>query len=1262
MNSEEEQSNSRPSIPERQNNKTGWLRILLVTTVIIALCFAGILTLLFTVESATLKPLVERIVTNVTGRAFIVEGDFEVDLGRRITVRADGLKMANAAWSSEPFMLTVEQPYVVLDVGALAQGQILIRDVKVKGGRLIFEESPERKLNWDLSSDDSSKSSDKKPLESIPLLIENAELQNVAITLDLPVFKAPLLIRIESAKQVNGDEDILDLVIAGFVKDSAVDINAHIGPFTTLLVGQDINFDIDAKGSHFSLTSNGHIDNIIAPKKPDFELEFTGPDATKLTEGLGMREVTRGPVSLLASIKPTGKGYQAKIDGDLGEFLLDLSADFKALNTIEGLKLDLEASGPDLSVAGAVLGIKGLPGDAYTLTGQIEESGGALSFREVVLTSGTDFARIDGVMPSFPKLDGASLTAGINGPDYLHFRELLGLPDGPEQLAAPFEITGEIRPTEQGYEIVAASAKIGEIQAALSGTLTNPPDFFGTRVDIQASGPDVSVVDRSLGLPGLFKAPFDARVDVEKTENGWQVHESTIDLGENTAEFSGLLGYELLVRDSDFTGRYVGNLEILAQYAQLPDLFPAVQYDLSFRARGTRDGMRLDYLDAIIDGNNELKISGMLGRLPSLEGLNLEVSANAPDLTGLTQRKFPDFPTPEGAFELSGRVRKVPVGFRLDKVITSFGNNRLNLSGTLAAQGSLAGTDIEFDLSGPNLAELLPADFTRDFDISSTSYRLSAELNVTETFLALQKLVFTGALGKLNGEINLQLANIPSAGNFSLTIDGKDLDEMIPNTPRFEPASVPFQVRTKGQWSKDHILFENLDVNIDGSTMDVHGKIDLSPDMRASNFTVSIKGRSLASIGSINGRPLPDKTFDLDVTLEGDNNTIQIENLTAHVGDSDLKGEFRLDTQNKPKVTAKFISNKIDFAQFFPPPNPPSGEAMNIATDEIDAPEAIAENAVPDDDNADESSDDYVRLIPDRPLSLQVLDSFDLVLNADAGMVLLPRVILRKFDLDANLTDGNLSIEKLSADTERGDFVSTLSLVSEEEVANLSFAVDGGDVALGLGDFSAEDVEMLPTMNLAIKLSGSGTTSRELVASLNGYADIFTQPGKIKNGILTNLFGDFFNELITRINPFSTRDPYTDVVCGAYFVTLADGQMNIDPGAVLQTDKMNLFGKGSVDLTTEKVNLKFDTAARKGIGISAGDFINPFIRIGGTLAEPKLRLDARSSAIEGGAAVATVGLSVVAKGLWGRWFRTKDPCGKFIQQAEKDGRVINVAY
>ena len=92
------------------------------------------------------------------------------------------------------------------------------------------------------------------------------------------------------------------------------------------------------------------------------------------------------------------------------------------------------------------------------------------------------------------------------------------------------------------------------------------------------------------------------------------------------------------------------------------------------------------------------------------------------------------------------------------------------------------------------------------------------------------------------------------------------------------------------------------------------------------------------------------------------------------------------------------------------------------------------------------------------------------------------------------------------------------------------------------------------------------------------------------------------------------------------------------------TERMNLFAKGNVNLETEAINVDFNTELRKGIGVSIGDVFNPFTRIGGTLAKPALVVDEKGAFLEGGTAIATGGLTTIAKGLRGRFFGDKQPC------------------
>ena len=79
----------------------------------------------------------------------------------------------------------------------------------------------------------------------------------------------------------------------------------------------------------------------------------------------------------------------------------------------------------------------------------------------------------------------------------------------------------------------------------------------------------------------------------------------------------------------------------------------------------------------------------------------------------------------------------------------------------------------------------------------------------------------------------------------------------------------------------------------------------------------------------------------------------------------------------------------------------------------------------------------------------------------------------------------------------------------------------------------------------------------------------------------------------------------------------------------------------------------FNSKQRKGLGISASDLVNPFIKIGGTLAAPAIELDPTSTVVKGGLAVATMGISILANSLAGRYLSSKDPCGDAQKAIDK---------
>ena len=116
------------------------------------------------------------------------------------------------------------------------------------------------------------------------------------------------------------------------------------------------------------------------------------------------------------------------------------------------------------------------------------------------------------------------------------------------------------------------------------------------------------------------------------------------------------------------------------------------------------------------------------------------------------------------------------------------------------------------------------------------------------------------------------------------------------------------------------------------------------------------------------------------------------------------------------------------------------------------------------------------------------------------------------------------------------------------------------------------------------------------------------------------------------------------------------------PAIVAQSDKIQVFVNLDVDLKSEHINADIKTVPQKGLGVSVSDLVNPYIKVDGTLAHPTLVLDPKGVLIEGGAAVATAGLSILAMSIKDRFLSPKDQCGKAIEEAAGDFEQIRKKY
>ena len=359
--------------------------------------------------------------------------------------------------------------------------------------------------------------------------------------------------------------------------------------------------------------------------------------------------------------------------------------------------------------------------------------------------------------------------------------------------------------------------------------------------------------------------------------------------------------------------------------------------------------------------------------------------------------------------------------------------------------------------------------------------------------------------------------------------------------------------------------------------------------------------------------------------VSGTTDALVLDGLRGTVGETDFSGRVQLDLKGKPNVDIQLQSESLNLAAFSatPPPGP--------------APKPVATGP----------------FIPDVALPLDLLTQFNGRISVQAGKLQVAGSDYSALRVEATIRNGQLIADPFQIASANGAVAGRFEV--QQGGGGLPLLKAAGkfsDLVLGF-DGGGKNPEQQLKYDGKFDLSGRGRTLRELAGSLLGRIRLISGPGRLPNSRLTSVYSSFLGELWTSLNPLVKRQPYTDVVCAAYLLRADNGVLQTDPALVLRTKEIDVISHGSINLRSEAIDFNFKTVARGGFGISLGQLINPYIKVTGTLAKPRLTLDPTGSLVTGGAAVATGGLSILATTLWDRLFRQQDPCATAIAEADK---------
>jgi hypothetical protein len=883
-------------------------------------------------------------------------------------------------------------------------------------------------------------------------------------------------------------------------------------------------------------------------------------------------------------------------------------------------ELQFTATGPDIDHLTELLGLGDEGSGDISLAGSLQKTGDEELLIEVEGNIGQTDIRSFGTVSDLQNPRDIDLDLTASGPDLGRVLRFAGIHQVRE---TPFMLRIDMKTEGKTFTINESSIVFGEAQMDVSGRMPNFPSVDDAVFKLLIEGPDIARFRYVTGLPGAAEGPFSLGFTVDVTDEGVEVLQ--LDFETSLGEFrgNGHLGQPPEFYGSEFNFRvFSDSLGRMARAYGVADL-PERPIEFAGAVGYVEGGIRS--LRPVVATVDEVTVTadGFIALTRGVLGSDVDFDLKGPDLATLVAAFTTAEQIPMEAYDLNGRLEIRDDGYRFRRVTGSIGSSAVNLDGLLTRKRGLAGTRFDFELEGPELQEMI--DSIGDLEVRAGPYELSGSILLEPDMLTVSDLDLDRPFGDARLDLGLGLPVSRKWIDFDLRARGEDVRSVLQGTGSFEAFEQAFSVDVRGKRRGDHWDIDKFDVGVGDARSTASGDIEFRDAKASTEFYYDLTIPSLARMGTIGGRQMHDQAFGIHAHVVGGGGVLTVDQLRASIGGSDVNGFVELRTGEVPELDIDVQSDAVIFAPL-----------LEEAEFEYD-PEPEFEDG---------------RFVPDIPVPFDAMKKLNASIDIDITELQRGPLLMKDIEFDADLRDGVLEISNATFKARSGALLARARLEPVEDTGNVSLELVARQFALGMSELN---LDLAMTGDLDINLESTGNDLRTLLGHASGEFFLNARGGRmVNNRFVQALYGDLLQEILSTINPFRQTDPYTDFECIVLPLQIDDGQVTGAPHSFISTNKIRIVTRSSVDLKTEEIQVAIRTTPQRAMSISAGELVNPYIQVVGTMAKPRLAVDETGVLISGGAAVATAGLSLLARGVWDRLSRSRDPCGQTSERAIKE--------
>ena len=909
-----------------------------------------------------------------------------------------------------------------------------------------------------------------------------------------------------------------------------------------------------------------------------------------------------------------GRDIFADLDLTLGRTRLSLEGTVADVVRLEGIELTGVLAGPAIERALDRLGIVQFATGEFEVAANVQQLGtghqvrldGNLGQIELIANGSAD---------SILTPRSANFDFSVTGPNAGFVGELFGIDGVP---ATAYQVSGEVSRKDSLIGFENALLRIGANAVSFDGKIGL--DGLSLDMAVTAEGPDFTIVGPFFNLEGLPAEPFAASGRVSRDGKFWHVDSVAARVGENRLTANGRLQTGSSGA-AEITIEAVGpDIAVLQAFTDLEGIPPG-PFDIDVILRSHPDGIEIAQGTGIF-GDNRVEAQGILALQPGLQGSTVTVRARGPEFNNVALLSGVPY-LPSGAFDISGDITVGGDLLRLRSVTASVGDLQGSASGKVVIAGdNTGGFELDVMLAGPDLAALPGIEGLDAF--AGDAFRVAGRLDRREDMLRMSDLdVLLGDLdATLNGAI------VGAAEQIRMSVSANAASSLIVRKAAqlgYLPDG-PLVVQGEFELAENEIRFVDAVATVGDFRLTANGSLSLQPRSNDSDLVFLVSGPSLGEAGGVFGlTTLPEKAFEISGQFSGTPSGFAVRNFVTRIDNSDLHGEFDARLAGKPRITGSLASTRLDLR----------GQTKHAAPEEEPAP--------PVEPEAPDEGGGRRRLFSDEPLNTSWLSKADIDVRVQIDEFIADSMRVTDVVVALELLDGALRVAPFALRENEGVIEAEFSLVPRDDYYDMQTHAAIESVHIGLLAPGIEDTASLPPTTGSMQFSGSGNSIRSIMASLNGQLSVRQDAGKIQELFGAGLFRDVLVQVLRTLNPMRRDRGYELLECAIFEISVKDGLANLDTFAI-QTDTMTTVARGEINLRNERLDLAFRAKPRAGFGVSLGTVANELLEVRGTLSAPRIGLDAARTATTTGAAVATGGLSLLARGLWDRLSAEGDIC------------------